>query len=326
MIMAGFEGKEISPALETLIREDNIGAVILFRRNIESMKQLARLVEGIKELAGDPNFIVAIDHEGGRVFRMPPPFTQMGPASLLGDNYRRDRSSSRAYETGRLMAKELSSVGINLNFAPVLDVNTNPDNPIIGDRSIDTDPAIVAKLGVEWIRGLTDGNVLSCGKHFPGHGDTSIDSHLGLPVLHHTMQRLEEVELIPFRAAIEANVPSIMTAHIIYGSLDSTLPVTLSKSIVTGILRRHLRYDGVVFTDDMLMKAISDHFTVEKAMLISFQAGCDMAIISREYETQRKTLAFLRDAVKNGDLPESMVGESLRRLKKMRDRLTASGQ
>lgn len=325
LIMAGFEGKDLPASTIELISKYKIGGVILYKRNIESKNQLRALVGRIKEVAGNNNFLVAIDHEGGRVFRLPPPFTQIEPMDKLGEAYRRDQSIGHAYELGRLMAKELNSVGINLNFAPVLDINTNPYNPIIGNRAFDVDPQIVSLLACELIRGMTDGGILCCGKHFPGHGDTCVDSHLGLPRLNHTLDRLKNFELLPYEAAIKQGVPSIMTAHIIFGVIDPRHPATLSKKIIGGVLREMLGFEGVVFTDDVLMKAISDHFTVAGASVMSIQAGCDMIIISKDSGEQMRTIEVLKIALKKGELSEEMVLSSLKRIDTMRGFLSTDG-
>ena len=191
--------------------------------------------------------MVAIDHEGGRVLRLGEPFTQFPPAAVVG----RTRNPDLAYRVGHAMGVELASVGIDLSFAPVLDVHSNPANPVIGDRAFGSDPALVSEMGIALMRGLHDGGVLSCGKHFPGHGDTEKDSHLELPVVRRSRAELEQTELVPFRAAIAAGVPMLMSAHVLYPALDPEHPATLSRAILTDLLRGELHFDGVVASDDL---------------------------------------------------------------------------
>lgn len=310
LFVVGFDGTTPPPSLVELIRDQFIGGVILYSRNIKSRSQLTQLIADIKAIAGDRPILIAVDHEGGRVFRLPPPFTQIGPMAHV-------KNAATAYEIGNVMAKELSSVGFNLNFAPVLDVNTNPKNPIIGDRAFSHDAAIVANLGVQLIRGLQENGIIACGKHFPGHGDTSLDSHTDLPRLAHTPARLGEIELVPFAAAIEAGLKAIMTAHVIYEGIDPVHPATMSRIIVGDLLRRRLGFNGVVFTDDLQMKAISRQYSMGEASVLSLLAGCDVCLIARDDVAQKEAIEYVISAANSGRISESVIDSSCQRISKL---------
>ena len=307
LFMVGFDGTKPPDSLRELIVDYHVGGVILFRRNIESKKQLVSLIAQIKSMAAGRPMLIAVDHEGGRVFRMPEPFTQFPPMASVTD-------PEAAYNIGKIMAQELKGVGFNINFAPVLDVNTNIKNPVIGDRSFSHNPSRVAQLGTALICGLQENGIIACGKHFPGHGDTYRDSHTSLPTLPHTMARLETIELVPFIAAIEAGVRSIMTAHIIFDGIDHNMPATMSVPIIGKLLRQDLNYNGVVFTDDLNMSAISKKWTLPEACLNSLQAGCDICLICRDNVRQKEAIEYVANAAASGKLPESLIKTAYRRI------------
>lgn len=317
--MAGFDGLTVPDDIASLLRDEQLAGVILFRRNIKSVQQLAALTAELKAIAARP-ILIAVDHEGGRVFRMPDPFTRIPPMATVGRYVAKHPGSDMAYQLGRLMGQELAAVGINVDFAPVLDINTNPDNPIIGDRAFGNDPKSVAALGCQMIRGLHDGGVFSCGKHFPGHGDTDVDSHLGLPSIAHTWERLHLFELAPFKAAIAAGVPMLMTGHILCGVIDGELPVTLSKRAITMLLRDELGYDGVVVTDDLQMGAIAKRWSTEEAAVRSLAAGCDLALICKDPPTTQRAIQRVRQAVADGELKEAALAVSAGRIGRLLDR------
>lgn len=321
LLMVGFEGTE--PSLEFLdfLRDEEIGGVILFARNISSPRQLLRLTETLQDAVKTPLFI-AVDHEGGRVFRMPKPFTHVPPARELAKQAA-SRGSDFISQIGEIMGRELAACGINVNFAPVLDVGTNPFNPVIGDRALSADSHLVAELGVKWLQGLEAAGIMSCGKHFPGHGDTDLDSHLDLPQLNHTRQRFDICEFIPFQAAIAAGVPSLMTAHVRIPLLDPRWPATLSRAIIAGILREEFSYDGLIFTDDLGMQGITRLLTMEEAAVKSLQAGCDVALVCRGFEQERGVLARLRVAATSGEIPAAQLEASLARVRRAKERYCA---
>jgi beta-N-acetylhexosaminidase len=279
MFMVGISGAELTPEEAGLFTELRLGGVILFAHNLQRPEQIYGLCRALWERAKQelPPFI-AIDQEGGRVHRLPEPFTHFPPAAALGAT----TSAELAFRLGLATARELRAIGINLNFAPVLDVSSNAANPVIGDRAVSSEPATVAKLGWSVVEGLKSGGVIACGKHFPGHGDTSKDSHLELPIVTRDAESLLNVELPPFRQACAQGIDALMTAHVLYPAWDRELPATLSHAIVTGLLRNELKYWGVVFTDDLEMKAISRNYRLPDAALLAIEAGADVLLFCHD--------------------------------------------
>ncbi len=314
--MVGFAGATLPVELRAIAREFDLGGVILFARNVEAPLQVAEIAYDVKQLAEIPPW-VSVDQEGGRVQRLRAPFTEWPPLASLG----RRGDADLTERFGRALARELRSVGITLDYAPVLDVHTNDTNPVIGDRSLSADPGEVARLGAVLVRALEAEGVAACGKHFPGHGDTSLDSHLELPVVEHEPRRLQEVELRPFRAAIEAGVAAIMTAHVRYPALDESSPATLSRALITGLLRNELEYDGLVVTDDMAMGAIAKHRAAAPAAVEAVGAGCDLVLLCEPNPAaQVEVIEGLIRALEDGTLSEPRVEEALGRQRRARER------
>ena len=279
--------------------------------------QVAELAGEARELPTELPPWVSIDQEGGRVQRLRAPCTEWPPVASLG----RSGDPDLARRFGRALGRELRSLGITLDYAPVLDVDTNPDNPVIGDRAPSDDPARVAMLGAAVIRALQGCGVAACGKHFPGHGDTDLDSHEALPVVEHERARLDEIELPPFRAAIEAEVAALMTAHVQYRALDESSPATLSHSVVTGLLRGDLGFQGWIVTDDLTMGAITADHTVPAAAVGAIRAGCDSVLLcDPDPEAQAAVIERLIRAVEDTTLSERRVKDALRRQRRMKER------
>lgn len=320
MIMVGLKGEELSQEEESLLRDYPFGGFVLFARNVKAPRQILSLCRSLWQKRRSIPPLIAIDQEGGRVHRLPPPFTHFPPAAEVG----RTKSADLAYEVGLATARELSAVGINLNFAPVLDVHSNPKNPIIGDRSYGPDPQEVARLGWSMLKGLRSGGVIPCGKHFPGHGDTSEDSHLELPIVGKDPFLLRSVELLPFIFACKREIDSLMTAHVLYPSLDPGYPATLSRPIITGLLRRELGYRGVVFGDDMGMKAISENYSLEGALGRAVEAGIDVLPFCHEIETAVRAFDILRDEAERKEEIRQRVEESCERIAGLKRRYLAS--
>ena len=253
--MVGFEGFAASADVKALIRDFGVGHVVLFARNVAGPEQVAELVRELQSVARDAGqaqpLLVAVDQEGGRVARLKDPWTIWPSARAVGQT----GSEETARKMAEALAEELKACGIRYDFAPCVDVDTNPRNPVIGDRSFGEDPDLVGRLGVAMIRGFQDNGVVACAKHFPGHGDTDVDSHLDLPSIEHSRSRLDDVELRPFRMAIEAGVATVMASHLLVREIDDALPATLSPRVVTGLLREELGYAGVVVTDALEMGA-----------------------------------------------------------------------
>lgn len=295
LIIGGFDGAELPERYARALREGRRGGAILFRRNLPEIVGVARLNEAIVAAcpADLPPFI-GVDQEGGRVVRLPAPFLALPPMRTLG------RAASHAggdlglvRRASIAVGRELAAVGFNLDFAPVLDVDSNPKNPVIGDRSFGADPDLVAACAVAFMEGLGAAGVLACGKHFPGHGDTSSDSHFDLPRVAHDRDRLERVELVPFRAAIQAGITAMMTAHVVVSALDPRAPATLARASSTDLLRGELGFSGVLFSDDMEMGAIAARFPPGEAAVAAVRAGCDALLICKSEEAQELSHAAL---------------------------------
>jgi beta-N-acetylhexosaminidase len=311
MIAAGFHGTTLTPDLEKII-DRGISAVILFGRNVQNPKQVAQLCSDIQMHAGRP-ILIATDQEGGRVARLRTGFTPVPSMRALGTS----GDPQLAFDIGQLLARELRAVNIHMDLAPVMDVDSNPANPVIGDRSLGPDPDTVSRMGTALIRGLQSSGVAACAKHFPGHGDTSQDSHHDLPRLPHPMSRLEESELKPFRSAIAAGVSSIMTAHIIFEALDPTHPATMSYPVLDGLLRKQLRFDGVIISDALEMKAIADNFPFDQVIIKGANAGLDLFAICDEPDLQHQAIDTLAAAVRTGKLSQNQITQSNQRVDKL---------
>jgi beta-N-acetylhexosaminidase len=312
MFCIGFPGLEVPRETWALFARGVSGA-ILFSRNFESAEQFASLCAELKRRVGRP-LLTSVDQEGGRVRRLRgAPFSDLPAMRAVGAA----GDPALARELGSLLGRELRAVNVDLGYAPVLDVDTNPDNPVIGDRSFSRDPHQVAALGAAWIEGMQGQGVAACGKHFPGHGDTSQGSHLDLPRLPHGMERLEQVELVPFARAAQVEVASIMTAHVVFEALDGAYPATMSRDSLDGILRDRLGYQGVVISDDLEMKAIADHYGLEDAVVRGALAGVDLFLVCHDPDVQRRAIELLVAAVRRGVVPEARIAEAGRRIDRM---------
>jgi beta-N-acetylhexosaminidase len=311
----------ITPELRALARDFSLGGVIFFSRNIEAPEQVAELSHDVQQLASELPLWVSVDQEGGRVARLKEPFTRWPPMATLG----RSGSVELASRFGAALAAELRAVGITLDYAPVLDIHTNPKNPIIGDRALADDADSVARLGAAIIRALQDNGVAACGKHFPGHGDTAVDSHLELPIVEHPPDRIRRVEFVPFREAIRTDVAFIMTAHVLVPSLDEDKPATLSPRVVKALLRDELGFQGVILSDDLEMKAIASTYRVPDAAVDAIAAGCDgLLICSGNVELQAATLEALVHAVEQDRIPFKRLEDALARNRRAKERFLAA--
>lgn len=315
LFVVGFPGLTADREVEALI-DDGVRGVILFKRNVESPKQVAALVRSLKERAGRP-LLASIDQEGGRVARLRgPPFTSLPSMRQLGTS----GDEALLERAGRLLAHEVRALGFDVDFAPVLDVDTNPANPVIGDRSFHREAQEVARLGVALARGIEAGGVASCAKHFPGHGDTSQDSHWALPSLPHALERLKAIELLPFAAYAKAGLASVMTAHVIFEALDPGVPATMSRTVMHGLLRTELGFDGVIISDDLEMKAISEHFSVERAAVEGLKAGVDLFLVCHRADVQRKAIDAVVKAIESGEVPRERLLDARERIARLEQR------
>jgi beta-N-acetylhexosaminidase len=316
MFMIGIQGEALVPDERLIIEQCGFGGFILFSHNCREPKQILSLCRALWETGTELPPFIAIDQEGGRVHRLPPPFTHFPPAAALG----RTGSAELAYKVGLATARELSAVGINLNFAPVLDVNSNPRNPIIGDRAFGAAPEQVIRFAWPYAQGLRDGGIIPCGKHFPGHGDTDKDSHLALPIVEKSVAELKAVELPPFVHACRQGIEALMTAHILYRAPDPEFPATLSEKIVTGLLRQDLGYDGVVFSDDMEMKAIGASYRDEEASERAVRAGVDVLLYCHELPRAVRAFEFVCAEAEKHPGVRARVEQSYRRITQLKNR------
>lgn len=318
LLIVGMQGKTYGDELDRLIRQHHVGGIILLGKNISYPAGMLKLLNDSKQANTDykvPLFI-SVDEEGGRVSRLPSSMKKLPAAEYFG----RTGDETLAYDTGAYLAELLHAFGYNMNYAPVLDVHSNPKNPVIGDRSFSSDPNKVADIGMAVMQGMTENGIISVVKHFPGHGDTHVDSHLSLPVIDKSLAELRETELIPFQRAIEENADVIMVAHIMFPELDDKYPSSLSEKIITGLLREEMNFEGVVITDDMTMGAIVNDYTVPEAAVQSFLAGSDLLLIAGDYENQMGTINALMAAVQEGKISEERINESVKRILTLKER------
>jgi len=320
LAIVGFTGHALPESVRRLAREFDVGGVIFFARNVESPEQVAELSRESQALAQELPLWVSVDQEGGRVARLKRPFTEWPPMRTLG----RAGDEELARRFARALAAELKAVGISMDYTPVLDVHTNPSNPVIGDRALADRAEDVARLGTAIIRTLQAEGIAACGKHFPGHGDTSTDSHHELPLIEHPPDRLDAVELVPFEAAIAAGVAAIMTAHILIPALDEERPATLSPAVVTDLLKRRLGYGGLVLSDDLEMKAISGRYGHSDATVQAIAAGCDAVLMcAPEPDAQAAALEAIIYATEDGRIPLTRLEDALARHRRIKERFLA---
>lgn len=315
----GISGKTLTDEERSFIVDNCIGGIILFARNIESPKQVHALNQDIQNLrhkmASKTPLFISVDMEGGRVARLKAPFTQWPPLKKLGDA----KSPSLSFKFAEAMGKELRAVGFNLDFAPCVDVLTNPANVLIGDRSISTDPNMVEKIASALVRGYIVSGVLPCAKHFPGHGNTVIDSHFDLPVEEVDYERLKSIELIPFKKTFRARLDFVMTAHIKFTSVDAEWPVTLSEKFLKDILRKDMGYRKLVITDDLDMKALANHYDKSLIPVRSLQAGANVLLYCNEPESYRNAITAIEKAVADGTLKQEVIENNYQEILKVKN-------
>lgn len=323
LIMAGFHGTEVTKELENLIREYKVGNILLFTRNVQSAAQLYKLNQDLQRIAMDalgmPMYI-SIDQEGGMVTRIFDDATFFPGAMTMAATF----DSKNAYNLGDLMGKQLISLGINMNLAPVLDVNSNPKNPVIGVRSFSDKPEMVSEFGIANMKGMQN-HVVATAKHFPGHGDTYLDSHLALPTVTKPLSDLAKFEFKPFKAAIDAGIKAIMSSHINFTALtEDGLPITLSKRALQGLLREEMGFEGLIVTDGIEMKAIHNHWGAIEATLMSVNAGANLVCICHDMPYQIGASDRLMQALETGELLESTLDERVERILKFKSELTVN--
>ncbi|MEW8994261.1 beta-N-acetylhexosaminidase [Clostridium sp.] len=319
MFIVGFDGYDVDDNIINLIKNKKVGGVILFGKNINTVNQTKKLIGSLNELNSKNKFklFISVDEEGGIVSRIPKEIGQFESAwdvGVAGDlNY--------AFEHGKAIGETIKSLGFNLDFAPVLDVNSNPNNPVIGIRAFSDDPEIVKKMGTEVYKGLRSTGILGVGKHFPGHGDTEVDSHVGVPVINKSIEELKNLELIPFKYAIDNGLDMIMVSHLYLPQLDKKYVASVSKNIVTKLLREDLGFNGVIVTDDMIMEGVKGKYPTNESAVKAIEAGDDLIIVSAGIHDQNSAIDGVMEAVRNGIISEKRINESVYRILKIKNDL-----
>jgi len=310
MIITGFDGSEYNDDMDRLINEYKVGGVILFARNIEDSSQMIELTRALQENNNNIPLFISIDEEGGRVSRLPDDIEKFPAAFDIG----LINNDQTAYENGKEIGYTLKRLGINLDYAPVLDIYSNLNNTVIDDRAFGTEESIVSTMGIATMKGIEDAGVIPVIKHFPGHGDTEVDSHYGLPIVYKTLEELRNFEFIPFVKAIESGCDVIMVSHIILNEVDSSNPASLSKIVISDLLRKDLEFDKVVITDDMSMGAITSIMSIEEACIKSIEAGCDILLLGNAYEEIEQVINSIKLKLYNGEISEEQINKSVKRI------------
>ncbi|WP_211279020.1 beta-N-acetylhexosaminidase [Sutcliffiella halmapala] len=323
MLMFGFDDSKINEETRKLIVDNHIGGVILFKKNITSSQQLLALTNQIKEINSKHHntpIFIAVDEEGGLISRMPPEIINLPDSVDIGNS----NSPALAYQVGEAIAERVDSFGFNMTMTPVLDINSNPANPVIGKRAFGANREIVAKLGIEEMKGIQSKSIIPVVKHFPGHGDTDVDSHLGLPVVNHSLERLRQMELVPFQHAVNQQADLMMVAHILLPEIDIEFPSSLSKNVITNLLREGMNFNGVVITDDMTMGAIIENYDIGEASVRAIQAGNDIILVCHGTENKVKAVNSITNAFKDGTISEDRINESVERILRLKDKYNLS--
>lgn len=323
MIFAGIDGTSLSKESKLLISNDKVGGIILFKDNLKDVDQSISLLNELKGESEKNKFplFLGVDQEGGRVSRLPE-LIQLPTNQEIG----RLNDSSLSYNIGNLLGKELNAFGFNLDFAPVLDINSNPKNPVIGDRSFGNNARIVSTLGIQTMKGIQHQRVIPVVKHFPGHGDTAVDSHKELPIIQKSLEELQALELIPFNDAIKNGAEVVMVGHILLPEIDPTYPSSMSYELITNILREKLKFEGVVITDDMTMGAILDNNKIGEAAVESVKAGNDIVLIAHDYVNIKEAINSILLAVNEGQISEERINTSVERILLLKEKYKLSNE
>ncbi|WP_010677599.1 beta-N-acetylhexosaminidase [Bacillus timonensis] len=317
MIFAGIAGTKMNTKMNQLITKYHVGGIIFNGDNLVSPTQTVSYLNQIKKInEGNIPLFFGVDQEGGRIAKLPGGLINFPTNLEIG----KINDPTLSYEIGTVLGKELQAFGFNVNFAPILDVNSNPDNPVIGDRSFSNSPEIVGSLGIQTMKGLQAESIISSVKHFPGHGDTQVDSHLELPKVTKSRAELESLELIPFQQAIKEGADMVMVGHILVPALDKTYPSSMSKTIITDILRNELSFNGVVITDDFFMKAITNDYDIGEAAVQSIKAGSDIIMVAHDYDKVVHVRNAIKKAVENGEISEKRIDESVARILELKEK------
>lgn len=316
LFIVGFEGEEINDEIVDLVRNQKVGGLIYFSRNVVDSDQIINLNNEIRAIEKDIPLFISVDEEGGLVSRVPKEFTKLPSSGYIGEF----DDENLSYNVGKIIAKELKSLGFNMDFAPVLDIDSNPNNTVIGERAFGNNADIVSRLGIKAMEGLKDGDIIPVVKHFPGHGDTEVDSHYGLPIVTKTLEELNNLEFVPFKNAIDSGADVVMVSSIVLSSIDSEYPATMSKKVITDILRDKLKFDGIIVTDDMTMGAIIDNYNLTDAVIMSINAGSDIVLVCHGYDDIINSIVAVKDAVSSNIISEERIDESVYRILKLKEK------
>lgn len=324
LVMVGVDGYELNANAQNFIQNYHVGGLVLLKKNVKDTQQMLNLINDLKEtnkVNRTPLFL-ALDEEGGRISRMPAEINKMPSSQQIGEQ----KNENLAKRVGGILGQEIKGFGLNVNFAPVLDIFSNPKNTVIGDRAIGDNPDLVSKLGIQTMKGIQEQNIISVVKHFPGHGDTSVDSHVGLPRVDYDLERLMSFELVPFSHAIANNVDAVMLAHILLPKIDPDYPASFSEVIISDVLRKEMNYDGVVITDDMTMGAIVENYNLSEAAVKSIQAGSDIVLVCHDFAKEEAVLKAILEAAKTGKLSPARIDESVYRILKLKEKYSLTDQ
>ncbi|MBP2000278.1 beta-N-acetylhexosaminidase [Paenibacillus shirakamiensis] len=311
MMIAGMEGTTANAATKKMIKEQHVGGVIFYKNNVSTPQGLASYVNQLKawNQGNAAPLFISVDEEGGRVSRLPGLYKFPNAVDIgAKDNL------EYAQQMGQYLGEASQVLGMNVDYAPVLDINSNPDNPVIGVRSYGAKPDIVSRMGIAVMKGIQSKGTISVVKHFPGHGDTAVDSHLALPVVSKTLAQLKSFEWLPFEEAIHQGADAVMVAHILFPKIDNKYPASLSKTIMTDQLRRTLRFKGVIITDDLTMGAIAENYGIGEAAVKAVASGADMVMVAHGYDNVDVVFQMLRNSVKNGQISPKRIDESVTRI------------
>lgn len=318
MVLVGLEGTSVQPEISSLIKVNRVGGIIYYGNNIVSAAQTNKLSNDLKQVNQDADsklpLLLSTDQEGGKVSRLPKEIKAFPSSMTIG----KTNDTKYAYRVGTALGESLKAIGINTDFSPVLDINTNPNNPVIGDRAFGTTVKPVSSMGVQEMLGIKSQGVIPVVKHFPGHGDTSVDSHFGLPVVNHDLSRLRSTEFVPFSAAIKEGAPMVMVAHILMTKLDPNIPASMSRTVIQDYLRGELKFKGVVITDDMTMEAVGKVKAIGPASVDAVLAGADIILVGHDLAKQKSVIDALMAAAQSGKIPQSVIDASVKRIAKLK--------
>ncbi|WP_438350376.1 beta-N-acetylhexosaminidase [Paenibacillus sp. FA6] len=324
LVVVGIDGTINNEDSRRFIEEYHVGGFIFYKDNMESTQQALRLFNDLK-LSNEVNKVplwMSVDEEGGRVTRMPKEFLKLPTNEAIG----KKNDAKLSNEIGQILGRELKGFGLNMDFAPVLDIHSNPNNPVIGDRSFGNQATVVSSLGIATMHGIQSQGVVPVVKHFPGHGDTSVDSHIGLPIVDNSLDRLRKLEFLPFQDAINQEAEVVMIAHILLPKVDPDYPASLSKIVISDILRNELGFNGVVITDDMTMGAIVENYDLQQSSIQSVIAGTNIVLVGHDVEKGIAVIQALTDAVKNGKISEELLNNRVYTILKLKEKYGLSNE